>query len=107
RRDGTTVEVVRVEPDQVHPRSTASAGVSGHLLFPDRAGRPCPRVPLRADAGGSHRAIRGVVAMRALVVYESMFGNTRDVAYAVAEGLRRHLDVDVVEVGTAPTVLGE
>ena len=45
--------------------------------------------------------------MRALVVYESMFGNTRDVAYAVAEGLRRHMDVDVVEVGTAPTVLGE
>jgi len=45
--------------------------------------------------------------MRALVVYESMFGNTRDVAYAVAEGLRRHMDVDVVEVGAAPTVLGE
>ncbi len=39
---------------------------------------------------------------RALVIYESMFGNTRDVAVAVADGLAARLCVDVVEVGTAP-----
>ena len=41
--------------------------------------------------------------MRALVVYESMFGNTRLVAEAVADGLSSVLDVDVVEVAAAPT----
>ncbi len=40
--------------------------------------------------------------MRALVVYESMFGNTRAVASAVARGLATRMAVDVVEVGTAP-----
>ncbi|WP_163507162.1 flavodoxin family protein [Fodinicola acaciae] len=43
--------------------------------------------------------------MRALVVYESMFGNTQVVAKAIAAGLSRHLDVDTVEVGAAPTRL--
>ncbi len=41
--------------------------------------------------------------MRAVVVYESMFGNTEAVARAVAEGLSGHLPVDVVEVAQAPT----
>ena len=41
--------------------------------------------------------------MRALVVYESMFGNTRLIAEAVADGLSSGLDVDVVEVAAAPT----
>lgn len=41
--------------------------------------------------------------LRALVIYESMFGNTADVARAVAEGLRaEHAAVDVVEVRDAP-----
>ena len=40
--------------------------------------------------------------MRALVVYESMFGCTRDVARAVAEGLAAEAQVEVVEVGLAP-----
>ncbi len=43
--------------------------------------------------------------MRALVVYESLFGNTEQVARAVATGLSRHLDVTVVEVGEAPAVI--
>lgn len=44
---------------------------------------------------------------RALVIYESMFGNTQAVAAAVADGLRSAapLDVEVVEVGEAPTTL--
>lgn len=45
--------------------------------------------------------------MRALVVYESMFGNTREVAHAVAKGLQESMTTDLVEVGTAPTVLGD
>jgi hypothetical protein len=43
--------------------------------------------------------------MRALVVYESMFGNTKAVALAIASGIRPTLEVDIVEVGEAPTVL--
>jgi hypothetical protein len=39
--------------------------------------------------------------MRSLVVYESMFGNTKAVAEAVAFGLGG--DVELAEVGTAPT----
>ena len=40
--------------------------------------------------------------MKALVVYESMFGNTEQVARAVADGLRSKMEVDVREVSTAP-----
>ena len=39
--------------------------------------------------------------MHALVVYESMFGNTQAIANAVAEGLAIAMKVDVREVGTA------
>ncbi|MGH3479238.1 MAG: flavodoxin family protein [Nocardioidaceae bacterium] len=39
--------------------------------------------------------------MRALIVYESMFGNTRDVADAIAEGIRPYVQTDLVEVGDA------
>lgn len=38
---------------------------------------------------------------RAWVVYESMFGNTREVAQAVAEGLSEGAQVEVHEVSTA------
>lgn len=44
--------------------------------------------------------------MTVLVVFESMFGNTKLIADAVAEGLAQHLPVEQVEVGTAPTVIG-
>lgn len=40
--------------------------------------------------------------MKALVVYESMWGNTREIAEAVASGLARHAEVTVVEAGEAP-----
>ena len=44
--------------------------------------------------------------MRALVVYESMFGNTQQVAEAVAAELRAAgADVDLTEVGRAPSDL--
>lgn len=42
---------------------------------------------------------------RALVVYESMYGNTQRIAQAVADGLSTHLKVGISEVGTAPEQL--
>ena len=41
--------------------------------------------------------------MRALVVYESMFGNTREIALAIAEGIGAWMPVEALEVGSAPT----
>lgn len=41
--------------------------------------------------------------MRALVVYESMFGNTKSIAEAIGRGVAESVDVDVVEVGQAGT----
>ncbi|MDT0183174.1 flavodoxin/nitric oxide synthase [Microbacterium sp. ARD31] len=40
--------------------------------------------------------------MRALVVFESMFGNTRAVADAIASGLAETMEVDVRSVDDAP-----
>jgi len=45
--------------------------------------------------------------MRAMVVYESMFGNTQQVAEAVAAGLATHMTVELLEVGAAPPAIGE
>lgn len=42
--------------------------------------------------------------MDAVVVYESVWGNTKAVAEAVAEGLSRHLMVKLMEVTDAPPV---
>ncbi len=43
----------------------------------------------------------------ALVVFESMFGNTQVIARAIADGLSSHMSVDLVEVGAGPTVSGD
>ncbi|MGI6869708.1 flavodoxin domain-containing protein [Amycolatopsis sp. 3B14] len=40
--------------------------------------------------------------MRALVVYESMFGSTEEVARSVAKGLSGRMHVDVINVDDAP-----
>ena len=45
--------------------------------------------------------------MRALVVFESMFGNTWTIAKAIADGLSTALDVELREVGAAPSTIGE
>jgi flavodoxin len=45
--------------------------------------------------------------VKALVVYESMFGNTEQVARSVAAGLGEVVDVEVVDVSQAPTSLGD
>jgi hypothetical protein len=44
--------------------------------------------------------------MKALIVYESMFGNTQAIASAIGDGLAaQSWTVDVVEVGAAPTTI--
>jgi len=45
--------------------------------------------------------------MRTLVVYESMFGNTREIALAVADGLASGGRVDAIEVGDAPATIDD
>ncbi|HLM17565.1 MAG TPA: flavodoxin family protein, partial [Acidimicrobiia bacterium] len=48
----------------------------------------------------------GTGTTHAMVVYESMFGNTRAVAEAIADSLARHFDrVDVLEADVAPLTL--
>lgn len=42
---------------------------------------------------------------RALVVFESMYGNNQRVASAIADGIRPTVAVDVVEVGNAPLTI--
>ena len=44
---------------------------------------------------------------RALVIFESMFGNTQRIAQAVAEGLESRFVTDVTEVNHAPTRIAE
>ena len=41
--------------------------------------------------------------MHAVVVYESMFGNTRQIAEAIGQGLSEGATTEVVEVGHAPS----
>jgi hypothetical protein len=45
--------------------------------------------------------------MKALLVYESMFGNTAQVARAVAAGLEETMEVDIRDVSTAPPRIGD
>jgi len=45
--------------------------------------------------------------MKAVVIYESMYGNTHQIASAIGEGLRRHGDAVVVPVGEATPDLVE
>lgn len=42
---------------------------------------------------------------RAWVVYESMFGNTRNVAFSIAQGVAEAHDMERFEVGDAPDVV--
>jgi hypothetical protein len=43
--------------------------------------------------------------MRAMIVFESMFGNTQEIAEAVAAALAERMDVELVEVVDAPAVV--
>lgn len=43
---------------------------------------------------------------RALIVYESVFGDARTIALAIADGLSPSCDVDVLDAATAPEEVG-
>ena len=43
--------------------------------------------------------------VRALVVYESMFGNTERIARAIRDGLRQSVPTEIVPAYRAPTVV--
>ena len=43
--------------------------------------------------------------MKALVIYESMFGNTQTIAESIAKGLAESMSVEILEVSAAPTVV--
>ncbi len=43
--------------------------------------------------------------MRALVVYESIYGNTRAIAFAIGEGIAARMPVEIVDVADAPVSL--
>jgi hypothetical protein len=43
--------------------------------------------------------------MRALVIYESMFGNTLEVAQSIANGIGERLPAELVEVSAAPAAI--
>ena len=45
--------------------------------------------------------------MKALIVFESMFGNTVAIAHAIGEGISPEMSVEVVEVSDAPAVIGD
>jgi hypothetical protein len=45
--------------------------------------------------------------MSALVVYESMFGNTKDVAEAIGAGLSDRIPTYIYECGSAPTTIAK
>ena len=42
---------------------------------------------------------------RALIVFESMYGNNQQVASAIADGLRAEVEAEIVEVGAAPSAI--
>jgi hypothetical protein len=66
-----------------------------------------PPPPRAAEEHERAEKSRGKVdrAMTALVVYESMFGNTEAIAGAIADGIAEHIPVRLVEVREAPSVI--
>lgn len=60
----------------------------------------------KKKSSGKKAAGKKMAGKKALVVYESMFGNTEKVAHAIGEGLAHSLEVEVVEVSVAPVEPG-
>src|SRR5690606_25531699 len=76
-----------------------------------RRRRRAPRHPDRAAPAPLRPTVtltrpREEHVMKVLVVYESMFGNSERVAHAVADGMRPHAEVELLEVDEAPGVPG-
>jgi hypothetical protein len=82
-------------------RATSSAVSAQSAVPPDSGDRDSQDRQQRARAVAS----TGSGGRRALVIYESMYGNTEQIAQAIGAGLAEVMTVDVVEVGSAPTEL--
>jgi Flavodoxin len=91
---------MREPVDRIHQCPRCELRFKFHTELADhmRADHP---VPLDDDT----RSLGPARALRALVVFESMFGNTRTIAEAVAAGLAHGATVELVEVGAAPAAL--
>ena len=89
-----------------------------YLFYPKQQTRSSAkgaRPAVRPDADGRRSQEPHISALteepprsgvkRALVIYESMYGNTEQIGKAVGDGLGEVMPVDVVEVGSAPTEL--
>jgi hypothetical protein len=63
-----------------------------------------PGLADRAELSWKQRS-KDVIGMRALVVYESMYGNTRVIASHIADGLRADYEVTLVPVAEATAEL--
>jgi hypothetical protein len=80
----------------------------GELFSTDRHGYDKPHVDLFLKVASIRLAAMETDAMKVTVVYESMFGNTRNVAQAISDGVREaHPDahVECVAVGRAAAEL--
>lgn len=85
-----------------------------YLFYPKRqAGSSAGGAQRAMPPGTEDRSYRrartdgelGSRTKRALVIYESMYGNTEQIGRAIGDGLAEVMPVDVVEVGSAPTEL--
>ena len=94
------VEGVGVVPRRARARHRATSDRERDL-------RPALRTPqvLRGDSDTRNcdvRDARKEKSMKAMVVYESMFGNTAQIAKAIAVGLGESVEVVAMEVSQAP-----
>src|SRR4029079_5135767 len=83
-----------------------TAGGRRHGLAPSTVDAGVQRVLLpwaRCPAGVTIQS--EVMDMRALVVVESSFGNTRSIATASDDRLSRYMAVDVCDIGNAPSAI--
>ena len=87
-----------------YPKQTpkSSAGSARPTVAPEGDGQrsQAPRIrhaPTEAQLRSGKK--------RALVIYESMYGNTERIGKAIGAGLGEVMPVDVIEVGIAPTAL--
>ncbi len=83
------------------------SGYNGPLRRVPRTGSEVPTAKdtglVRPAAyGGELKGERKETAMKALVIYESMYGNTRAVAEAIANGIGAAGEVEITEVSAAP-----
>jgi hypothetical protein len=100
-RNGSPARQLLDERDGAEMLVVGSRGLGG---FTGPAARVREfRVRRARDGAGSRRAspTGSDTEMKAMIIYESMFGNTREVAEAIAEGLGANTDATVVPVWSA------